>query len=73
MKDLRHRGYIGIITEIDFKTAVIHGEVLLTKDVVTFQANSVKDLVKEFKASVEDYLNFCKRGRNGAKKPLNVS
>ncbi len=70
MKELRFKGYCGIITEIDFSTGMIHGEVLLTKDVVTFQADSIKSLVQEFKMSVEDYLNFCKEDGVSPDRPL---
>ena len=61
---------MGMITEVDFQSGAIHGEVLLTKDVVTFQADSVKNLIKEFKASVEDYLDFCKKEGVSPNKPL---
>ncbi|GEM_PF-294991 len=60
IKELNFEGYQGVITEIDFATGLIHGEVLLTKDVVTFKADNIKDLVEEFKISVVDYLDFCR-------------
>ena len=70
MQELTFKGYLGIITDIDFKIGTIHGEVLLTKDVVTFEADSIKDLVKEFKSSVQDYLDFCREDGVAPEKPL---
>ena len=70
MKELKFKGYVGIITNVDYEAGVIHGEVLLTKDVVTFEADSVKNLIKEFRLSVDDYLDFCKGKGNSPEKPL---
>ena len=70
MKELKYKGYQGMITEMNFKSGMIHGEVLLTKDVVTFKASNIKDLVKEFKTSVRDYLDFCREDGVSPNKPL---
>ena len=70
MKDLNYKGYQGVITEIDYDSGLIHGEVLLLKDVVTFKARDPKQLVKEFKISVDDYLAFCKEEGAQPNKPL---
>lgn len=70
MKELKFEGYHGMVTEIDFESGMIHGEVLLTKDVVSFKAINIKDLVKEFKASVIDYLEFCREDGVAPDKPL---
>ena len=61
MKELKFKNYQGIIADIDFETEIIHGEVLLTKDVVIFGASNIKDLIKEFKLSINAYLEFCKK------------
>ena len=45
--------------EFDEEAGIFHGEVLNTRDVITFQGTSVKDLERAFKDSVEDYLAFC--------------
>ncbi len=39
---------------------IFHGEVVNTRDVITFQGSSVKELKKAFEDSVEDYLEFCR-------------
>ncbi len=33
------------------------------KDVVTFQGQSVDEIVQAFRDSVDDYLEFCAEGR----------
>src|SRR3989304_6332128 len=45
--------------EFDDQAGVFHGQVINTRDVITFQGKSVASLRSEFKASVEDYLAFC--------------
>ena len=67
---LKFKGYCGIVTKIDFDAGVLHGKVILAKGLVTFQADSVKNLVKEFKASVEDYLDFCRQDGVSPERPL---
>lgn len=55
---LEHKGYKAQ-AEFDDQAGVFHGEVLGTRDVVTFQGTSVRELKKAFRDSVEDYLEFC--------------
>ena len=59
-----------MITNIDYRTGLMHGEVLLLKDVVTFKAQNPKLLLKEFKASIDDYLAFCKEDGVEPARPL---
>ena len=70
MKELKYKEYQGIITNIDYRTGLMHGEVLLLKDVVTFKASNPKMLLKEFKASIDDYLAYCKDDGVEAARPL---
>lgn len=44
----------------DEEAEIFHGEVVNTRDVITFQGKSVEELKKEFEESVEDYLEFCR-------------
>jgi predicted HicB family RNase H-like nuclease len=55
---MEHKGYIGKV-EFDDEAGIFHGEVINMRDVVTFQGQSVAELKKAFKESVEDYLAFC--------------
>lgn len=61
---MKYQGYIGHV-QFDEEAEIFHGEVINTRDVITFQGNTVKTLQKAFKDSVDDYLVFCKeRGEN---------
>jgi predicted HicB family RNase H-like nuclease len=59
---MEYQGYIGKV-EFDDEAAIFHGEVINTRDVITFQGKSVAELKKAFRESVDDYLAICaKRG-----------
>jgi len=66
---IEYKGYIAQV-EPDFDEDVFHGEVINTNDVITFQADNLKDLKKELAASVEDYLAFCAERNEPAEKPF---
>jgi predicted HicB family RNase H-like nuclease len=55
---MEYKGYIGIVN-YDEKAKLFHGEVINTRDVITFQGTSVKELENAFCDSVDDYLNWC--------------
>lgn len=55
---LEYKGYKGD-AEFDAEAGVFHGEVLDTRDVITFQGTSVEELERAFRDSVDDYLAFC--------------
>ncbi len=54
-----YKGYIGKV-DYDDEAGIFHGEVVNTRDVITFQGKSVKELKQSLKESVEDYLQFCR-------------
>ena len=53
--------YKNYVAKVDFdaEAKFFHGEVIGTRDVITFQGKSVSELEKAFKDSIEDYLEFC--------------
>jgi predicted HicB family RNase H-like nuclease len=55
---LNHKGYVGVIN-FDDEANIFHGEVINTRDVITFQGTCVEDIRSAFVDSVEDYLEFC--------------
>lgn len=55
---MMHKNYLAHV-EYDDDAEIFHGEVLNTRDVITFQGVAVKELKKAFVDSVEDYLAFC--------------
>lgn len=59
MKDvLTHKGFIGSV-HFDSEDMVFHGKIEGINDLVTFEGESVKGLMKAFKEAVEDYLELC--------------
>jgi predicted HicB family RNase H-like nuclease len=55
---LEYKGYKGRV-EFDPEAKIFHGEVVDTRDVITFQGTSVEELELAFRESVGDYLDFC--------------
>ena len=66
---MEYKGYIGRV-EYDDDAEIFHGEVINTRDVITFQGASVTALRKAFRDSVEDYLAFCKERGEQPEKPF---
>lgn len=55
---MEYKSYVASI-EFDSVAGLFHGEVINTRDVITFQGTSVVELREEFANSVDDYLAFC--------------
>ena len=55
---MNYKGYTAHV-EVDDTDGVLHGWVEGIDDVVTFEANNLADLEREFRISVDDYLAFC--------------
>lgn len=66
---MKYKGYLGRV-EFDEKAAILHGEVVGIRDVVTFQAKSAAKVEKAFRESVDDYLAFCKLRKEEPNKPF---
>ncbi len=66
---MKHKGYEGIVT-YDEEADILHGEVINTRDVITFQGTSLPQLKKAFRESVEDYLAFCEERGEEPDKPF---
>ncbi|MGO8750558.1 MAG: type II toxin-antitoxin system HicB family antitoxin [Thermoguttaceae bacterium] len=66
---MEYKGYIGKV-EFDDEAEIFHGEVINTRDVITFQGQSAGELKKAFQESVDDYLAFCKKRGETPNKPF---
>lgn len=66
---LIHKGFIGKV-DYDDENEIFHGEVINTRDVITFQSDNAHTLKKEFIASIEDYLDFCAERGEEPEKPF---
>jgi len=66
---LKYKGYTGHV-EFDDETDIFHGEILDTRDVVTFQGKTVEELRRAFRESIDDYLEFCIERNEKPEKPF---
>ena len=66
---LEYKGYKGRV-EFDPEARIFHGEVLNTRDVITFQGTSVAELELALRESVDDYLEYCSRRGELPDKPF---
>lgn len=55
---MEYKGYLARV-EYDDLANIFHGEVINTRDVITFQGESANELRQALAESVEDYLAFC--------------
>ena len=66
---MEHGGYRAAIT-FDDEAGIFHGEILDTRDVITFQGTSVGELRDAFQGSVDEYLRVCKEMGREPDKPF---
>ena len=60
---MEYKGYRAAVS-YDAEAKALHGEVVGTRDVIFFEAESVEKLEQEFHLSIDDYLAACaERGR----------
>ena len=66
---MTYKGYQARV-DLDEEAGLFHGEVINTRDVITFQGSSVEELKRAFEDSVDDYLDFCASRGEDPKKPF---
>lgn len=66
---MNYKGYEAKVV-FDDEARLFHGEVINTRDVITFQGKSVDELENAFKQSVEDYLKWCEEDGVHPEKPF---
>ena len=64
-----YKGYIGKV-ELDEESGLLHGEVINTRDVITFEGESVSEVAQAFRDSIDDYLAFCAERGEEPDKPF---
>ena len=65
---MEYKGYLGTV-EYDAEARIFHGDIINTRDVITFQGTTVNEIEKAFKDSVNDYLAWCKEDGVEPEKP----
>lgn len=66
---MTYKGYQAIVL-LNEEAGAFHGEVINTRDVITFQGSSVEELKQAFEDSVDDYLEFCATRGEDPEKPF---
>jgi predicted HicB family RNase H-like nuclease len=66
---LEYKGYTAHV-ELDSEAGIFHGDVLDTRDVITFQGKSVDEVQEAFRESIDDYLEFCSQRGEEPDKPF---
>jgi predicted HicB family RNase H-like nuclease len=57
---IEYKGYMGAV-EYDAEAKLFHGDVLNTRDVITFQGTTVEEIETAFRQSIDDYLEWCRK------------
>jgi predicted HicB family RNase H-like nuclease len=66
---LTYKNYVGHVV-FDDEAEIFHGEVINTRDVITFQGKTVEEIKRSFIDSIEDYLSFCVSRNEEPDKPF---
>ena len=72
MTYLSYRGYKGTI-EPQIETGTLYGKLAFIRDLVTYEATTLTELEREFKASVDAYLEDCAELEKRPDKPFKGS
>jgi len=65
---MEYKGYVGVV-EYDSEARLFHGDVVNTRDVLTFQGRTVDEIDRAFKDSIDDYLSWCREDGVEPEKP----
>lgn len=68
MELLNYKGYHGSV-ETAIEDGVLHGKILFINDLVTYEAETLRDLRSEFEAAVADYVETCQAIGKNPEKP----
>lgn len=55
---MNYKGYTATF-EVDEEDGVLHGRVAGIRDLVTFESETIEGLEREFRTSVDIYLEWC--------------
>lgn len=66
---LKYKGYTGVV-QFDDEAMIFHGEVIGLRDVITFRGTTPEEIKKEFKISIDGYLDWCKELGQSPEKPF---
>lgn len=59
METIKYKGFVGSV-EVSLKDDCLHGKIRFINDLVTYEADSLEKIKKEFEGAVNDYIETCK-------------
>ena len=65
---MEYKGCVGIVN-YDSNARAFHGDVINTRDVITFQGKTVDEIEKAFQKSIDDYISWCEQDGVSPEKP----
>ena len=65
---MEYKGYFGVV-DYDAEAKIFHGDIINTRDVITFQGTTVSEIEQAFKDSIDDYLSWCEEENVTPEKP----
>ena len=65
---MEYKGYLGTV-EYDSQAKIFHGDIINTRDVITFQGTTVNEIEKAFRESIDDYIVWCEEEGVAPEKP----
>jgi len=65
---MEYKGYLGTV-EYDPEIKIFHGDIINTRDVITFQGKTADEIEKAFRDSIDDYIAWCKEDGVEPEKP----
>jgi predicted HicB family RNase H-like nuclease len=66
---MKYKGYTGVV-EFDEESGALFGHVIGLRDGITFQGESVAEVIRAFHDSVDVYLEFCAKRGESPEKPF---
>lgn len=69
MELLKYQGYSGSV-EVSMEDDCLHGKILFIADLVTYEAETLSGLKREFQEAVDDYIEMCKEVGKEPNKPM---
>jgi len=64
-----YKGYIAVVN-YDDEAEIFHGEIVNTRDVITFQSENSKDIKGEMADSIDAHISFCEKSGREPSKPF---
>jgi predicted HicB family RNase H-like nuclease len=68
-KTMSYLGYTGSV-EASVEDECLHGQLMFINDLITYEGETIPDLVQAFHDAVDRYLSYCERTGKDANKPF---